>query len=620
MPECLICFGALPDSSRDEAHGKCATRLYGKRRVPRLDVAPEEMHLLGLRMAGRVSLSGVQAKIALREDRARLRLVEDSGGSYILKPPSAEYPDLPQVEQLTMLLARSFGISTATTGLIRLKDHSLALLARRFDRDGQRKVSMEDFCQLAEKLPRDKYEGSYEACAKLLRTHSEGGLADGLELFRVILFSWWVGNDDLHLKNLSLSEQAGVLRLSPAYDLVSTVVVGLPDRLALTLGGKHSNFRPADWLELASGLQVSDRSVEAEFRKFAATFRTALALVLRAPLRTDLKVRFLEHLRGRSSVASSLWEASLDNLSRPTERRLKPAVPTTEDVAASLNRVRDAFVRAGAQARGPQPDDIAWLAQFEDGPIFSESGAYGSDPERTARAFLAFQRYQWISRVVESAENLPGAGDVLKHLKRLCIDDAGRVDGQAGDRLFELEVAAALSVTGHFTVRMDETDVVLVDPEGPELGIECKRPRSLSAVAANASKALEQLRERGRGGFVFLSLSEALGPRVVLADREGSTPRELQRLLDEALADVSQDLELLFSPSEHPETLDVETVLGAVVVLEVLVLRRSAGGDGYLVRYQTIAKPIPNPHLDEYSIILEFLADAMVAGSGVLQR
>jgi hypothetical protein len=48
-------------------------------------------------------------------------------------------------------------------------------------------------------------------------------LVELLELFRRMVFSWWTGNGDMHLKNFSLPAGAdGIHRLSPAHDLLCT--------------------------------------------------------------------------------------------------------------------------------------------------------------------------------------------------------------------------------------------------------------------------------------------------------------------------------------------------------------------------------------------------------------
>jgi serine/threonine-protein kinase HipA len=259
MTRCLVCLRSLDAEGEHEAHPRCLRTLFGTSRIPRIDVDPRSLHLLGQEMAGRLTLSGVQRKISLGMDRATLRIV--AGASrYILKPQAVEYPFVPENEHATMLAVRAFGLEVPPCGLVRLADDSLAFVIRRFDRtDAGRRIPMEDLCQLAELSPADKYRGSAESAVRLLRRYSAAPAVDLLRHWRLQVVSWWVGNGDLHLKNLSLlTRERGKPRLSPVYDVVNTRLVIPGDALALPVGGKRSRLDAATWRELAtySGLQA----------------------------------------------------------------------------------------------------------------------------------------------------------------------------------------------------------------------------------------------------------------------------------------------------------------------------------------------------------------------------
>lgn len=87
----------------------------------------------------------------------------DKGGRFILKPPNAAYPELPENEDLTMKLARVAGLETPDQGLVRAKDGKLVYWIRRFDRVGQKgKLAVEDFAQLLGRDRETKYDSSVE--------------------------------------------------------------------------------------------------------------------------------------------------------------------------------------------------------------------------------------------------------------------------------------------------------------------------------------------------------------------------------------------------------------------------------------------------------------------------
>ena len=110
----------------------------------------------------RFSLAGVQLKFsAMMEASGGLTIPADGmGGSWIVKLPSARFPNVPENEFAMMNLARKIGIDVPEVLLIPIKDiqglpkdtgqlESNALAIKRFDRgpEGQR-IHMEDFAQV----------------------------------------------------------------------------------------------------------------------------------------------------------------------------------------------------------------------------------------------------------------------------------------------------------------------------------------------------------------------------------------------------------------------------------------------------------------------------------------
>ncbi len=256
MNKCLFCYQALsPDE--DTFHSLCAKRIFGIHEQPELPVTENDLLKLAKELIqNRTSLTGVQAKISLHlndteqiETKHRFTIV-GLWGEYILKPSSADYAQLPEVEDLSMHLAQIAGIKTAEHCLIPLKSGSLAYITKRMDRDGNRKWAMEDMCQLSERLTEEKYNGSYEQIAKVISKFSTQPGLDLIFFYEIVLFSFLTGNADMHLKNFSLIERdkQGMI-LSPAYDLVNTTLVNPSDReeLALTLNGKKRRISKDDF-------------------------------------------------------------------------------------------------------------------------------------------------------------------------------------------------------------------------------------------------------------------------------------------------------------------------------------------------------------------------------------
>ncbi len=271
MIVCRICLE--PSDTPVAYHPRCLKELFGTHTLPTLDIDTARLHTAALSMVGRTSLSGVQKKISLglSKEREVLTVVAE-GSQYILKPQTGVFPWIPENEHVTTRLAKLVGIETAQSGLIELTDGQLAFIARRFDRlPSGRKVRQEDFCQLSEKPPRAKYSSSSEQCVRLVKQYASEPLIELMKLYRLLVFCWWTGNGDMHLKNFSLlTAEDGMVRLTPAYDLVSTHLVIRDDPLALPVGGRRIGLTRGAWRGFADycGLppKVSERLLDEQIK------------------------------------------------------------------------------------------------------------------------------------------------------------------------------------------------------------------------------------------------------------------------------------------------------------------------------------------------------------------
>ena len=272
---CLYCYQPLSEQEQD-FHVKCCKKFFGTTIPPTLNLGTDDLREMARRLIIRsVAVTGVQPKLSLDLEKvnaqtSRLTVV-GLWGSYILKPPTDLFESLPENEDLTMKLAALCGLKTAEHTLIRLQSGKLAYLTKRFDRQKNRKIHVEDLCQLTENLTEHKYRGSIEKVGKTIRTYTTNKGLEALALFELVVFCFITGNADMHLKNFSLIRfDNGEIALSPAYDLVSTKLA-MPEDLeesALTINGKKNRLKRADFDELAKKLEISDKSSERVYAKF----------------------------------------------------------------------------------------------------------------------------------------------------------------------------------------------------------------------------------------------------------------------------------------------------------------------------------------------------------------
>jgi serine/threonine-protein kinase HipA len=211
-----------------------------------LDFTAEELRTEAMQRAVKMSIQGVQPKLsAILNIKDGAFEIVDKNGRYILKPQHHIFPELPQNEDLTMRLAAIIGIEVPLHGLIYSKDGSSTYFIKRFDRKGQKdKIAVEDFAQLAGMSRDTKYNYTMERLVKLIDEYCTFPVVEKAKLFKRVLFSFLIGNEDMHLKNYSIIIRNGKVELSPAYDLLNSSILlkGDVEEIALSLKGKKSNL------------------------------------------------------------------------------------------------------------------------------------------------------------------------------------------------------------------------------------------------------------------------------------------------------------------------------------------------------------------------------------------
>ncbi|MGZ3805459.1 MAG: type II toxin-antitoxin system HipA family toxin [Pseudobdellovibrionaceae bacterium] len=311
--QCLICMNALkPDEYL--YHKKCARELFGFSHAPLVDISSQDLEKLALMQINqRLTLTGVQKKLSLSpviENKKERLTVVGLEGHFILKPSSEDYPEAAELEHLSMKLAENQGIPVAACGLVYLSSGERAYITRRFDRMKHEKIHMEDFCQLSEKNTSQKYTGSSEGLGKIIDKYSAQPQDDKLTLFQVILFSFWIGNADMHLKNFSLwrDPRSLLIRMSPGYDFLSTRLL-IPktldnEELALPVNGRKNKLQWSDFIALGNNLKIPTKVMERVRDKLLDSFFASEDLIEKSFLSDEKKDLFLELIAERSQRLS----------------------------------------------------------------------------------------------------------------------------------------------------------------------------------------------------------------------------------------------------------------------------------------------------------------------------
>ena len=281
-------------------HRKCLRALFAKPTLPEIDLTLPEVPLEAQKMAGKMSISGVQPKLIMSLEKGRLAPVS-SGGLYILKPQTEAFRSLPENENICMNIAQELKIEVPPHGLFELADGTMAYLVKRFDRitPNDRK-RCEDFSQI---LGLDKYKGSVEQISRRLIEVSEFPGIDAQLLFERILLNFLLGNGDAHLKNYSiLEDNTGELRLSPAYDIVCSKLV-IPDEedSALAINGKRNKITRKDLEKLSAYLEIPEKAKADIFKRMSAVKDLAEQEINRSRLGAKNKETFFDIIQERYS-------------------------------------------------------------------------------------------------------------------------------------------------------------------------------------------------------------------------------------------------------------------------------------------------------------------------------
>jgi serine/threonine-protein kinase HipA len=308
MNRCFFTYELLDKGCYSKRFKKLNSRLNG------LNIFPydhQEQLKEVQKHAGKISIQGIQpklsAKLSVREQNFKL---VDKDGDYIIKPQVSDYRDLPQNEDLTMHLAKLAGFNTPWHGLIKAKDESLLYVIKRFDRlPRKQKLPQEDFAQLIEATRSTKYSANMEKVCETVEKFASFPMVELEIIFKMTLFSFLVGNEDMHLKNFSLqTDQKGVRRLTPVYDLVNTTIAMADpqEEIALELNGKKRKLTKADFIEYFGPehcylSQKESEKILDDFLKLVPTFHDWIA---KSFLSNEMKLAYSNLLNSRAKRLS----------------------------------------------------------------------------------------------------------------------------------------------------------------------------------------------------------------------------------------------------------------------------------------------------------------------------
>lgn len=297
-----------------------------------IDFARDQFNDVAIRSLGRASISGVQPKMFLTHKAgAKKTLTASLGmGPYIVKPSPKDLPDLAVNEFIIMRLCQLVGFNVADHALVPFSCGELAYVTSRFDLDinGRNIGFIEDLASVMDVAPGNKSSEtlSYEQALKV--AHANCGyhaqvFRDG---FLQVLMAYLVGNNDLHLKNMSLVRSLGsdtATGFSKIYDMVSVAPYKEYDGSELSIWLMESEVKDAkstssynnygyytehDFVAFAAQLGLDQKAakklIHALVKKVSQNLDKAFASVSGFD---NLKLVMLKRIQARMETMSRPW-------------------------------------------------------------------------------------------------------------------------------------------------------------------------------------------------------------------------------------------------------------------------------------------------------------------------
>jgi serine/threonine-protein kinase HipA len=306
MKRCLFTYEILHG---DEKNYSLAGLKKLSKKLNHLEIFPYnqvEQIEIAQRMVKKISIQGVQPKfsVVLSEKDQAFKEVETKG-TFILKPQVSGYKQLPENEDLTMHLVAMTGAKVPWHGLVKCSDESLSYVIKRFDRTSKEKIPLEDFSQLTGASRDTKYDVSFEKVAETIAEFCTYPTIESFKLYQRIILAFLLGNEDFHLKNISLITLNKKVQLSPVYDFVNSTIANphSDEEMALSISGKKKGLTKEDLMQkYAEGhLFLPRAKIEKETKRLLAYVPAWNEMIDKSFLETPLKKAYKALLAERAA-------------------------------------------------------------------------------------------------------------------------------------------------------------------------------------------------------------------------------------------------------------------------------------------------------------------------------
>ena len=202
--------------------------------------------------ARRISLAGAQDKTSIIYQNGRIFQNKPGTPSTHLLKTSISGLKRSVLNEYICMKTASFFLKVPACFVYRIGDLSV-LLVERYDReikdDQVKRIHQEDFCQALNVLSKNKYQAeggpNLQQCFELLAC-TKTPATERLEMAKIVMFNFLIGNNDAHAKNFSLLYDNKEPSLAPAYDLLSTQIYEKAVETKMAM--KIASYNDREWV------------------------------------------------------------------------------------------------------------------------------------------------------------------------------------------------------------------------------------------------------------------------------------------------------------------------------------------------------------------------------------
>jgi serine/threonine-protein kinase HipA len=226
----------------------------------------DDLWAISDRVEERSLVAGVQPKIS-HHSRS---LIGGRASRTILKfSPDASWHGLLDNEAFFMRGSRAAGLAAPDVDIVTDRDGKRALAVARFDRSyapGRLvRHAQEDATQVMELRPGAKYDPDARQVITALSEVCAAPAVARRDLIHQLLYSYAIGNNDVHAKNLSVGQDpgSGLWSVTPVYDVLHTWPYEGDHRFHPAVSDRaHDTVTRKHWLALAADLALPRRAID----------------------------------------------------------------------------------------------------------------------------------------------------------------------------------------------------------------------------------------------------------------------------------------------------------------------------------------------------------------------